>query len=1175
MHTILRAQALAALLSLALWGDNLIHPTTPVLDRPTLITIGIQLPVTGDDNYNAAVSVRYRKTGDATWKQGQPLYRVHPDSTLPYVIAPQFAGSIFDLRPATSYEIQLHLTDPDGPVDQTYSLTATTRGIPADPPALRQVSVSDANSLNAALSGARPGDIITLANGTYSGQFAISSSGTATNPIVIRGASRDGVILDGADCYGCNVLELYGSYFHVERLTVQNAERGIRFQTVGAVGNVVRGTRIRNVLSGIGAKASQFDSYIADNIVEGRIPWPAIYTDDDGHLDVQDGILVEGSGHVIAHNTISGFGDAMKVAQDGARSNDFYGNDILWTYDNGVELDTSEGNVRLMRNRFTNTYNPISAQPIYGGPAYIFRNVAMNTVVEELKLHSVANPTREPNGVFIYHNTFVSAYGALILETPTAVHHFALENNLFIGPPKPVDDRPVDFYAFIDDGLFDYNGYWPDGIYSYNYRTGRVDIRGFAALQQSGAGLEPHGLLVNPQTLASGIVGPQDYSAFFAPQDFTLSAQSVALDRGVVLANINDGYAGSAPDLGAMETGCPQPVYGPRPAGVDETNETFGCGGTNSTAPTPPTVDSASPSSGAGTGQTFAFKYSSGSGFTSLNTVAARINSNASDTNGCSISYNRAGNLLSLVSDAGTVTAGSGTAPGTAVTLQNSQCSLDVGRSPATGSGNTLTLTVAVAFKPAFAGAKSIAGSATDNAGLSSGWQTLGTFTATAPVIGPPTVDSISPASGSGAAQRFTLQYTSGGGYGNLSIVYALINSTLAANGACFAYYQPASGLLTLVTDGGGGQALKPGLAGTLENGQCSIDMANSSASGAGNTLTLALAITFNAGFGGPQQVFGFASDSKGAGSGWQTLGNWNATVPVNISPTSDSVTPNAGTASVQTFTFKYSSANGYAYLSSAWARFNSSATNSGACIVYYVRDGNTLNLANDSGDAVAGSATLGSAVTLQNGQCSVDVTKASVNGSGNTLALTVEIAFKPSFGGANSIYATAFDSRQLNSGWRTLGSWTLPPSVNSTIDSFAPKAGAGLNQKFTLQVSSPAGYRNLNVVQVVVGHTLTGTGTCYAYYDATANVIGLIGDAGNEIAGAPAAPGSSGKLENSQCSIDLSQSAVAGSGNSLTLALQIGFKPSFSGSQNIYAIAIDKVGWNSRWRSVGTWTVQ
>src|ERR1700694_1878268 len=131
---------LSPLLALA---DNVVHAGSPAFDRPTLTTLGVQLPITGDDNFNASVTVRYRKTGTGNWRQALPLFRVHPENTALWNVAPQFAGSVFDLRPNTSYDIELHLTDPDGPVDQLFTLTATTRAVPADPLTPRVVNVGD------------------------------------------------------------------------------------------------------------------------------------------------------------------------------------------------------------------------------------------------------------------------------------------------------------------------------------------------------------------------------------------------------------------------------------------------------------------------------------------------------------------------------------------------------------------------------------------------------------------------------------------------------------------------------------------------------------------------------------------------------------------------------------------------------------------------------------------------------------------------------------------------------------------------------------------------------------------------------------------------------------------------------------------------------------------------
>jgi hypothetical protein len=53
----------------------------------------------------------------------------------------------------------------------------------------------------------------------------------------------------------------------------------------------------------------------------------------------------------------------------------------------------------------------------------------------------------------------------------------------------------------------------------------------------------------------------------YAPEelDLTLRKGSRAVDAGVVLPGITDGYVGRAPDLGAYELGAPLPHYGPRP----------------------------------------------------------------------------------------------------------------------------------------------------------------------------------------------------------------------------------------------------------------------------------------------------------------------------------------------------------------------------------------------------------------------------------------------------------------------------------------------------------------------------------------------------------------------------------------------------------------------------------
>jgi hypothetical protein len=423
---------------------------------------------------------------------------MRPETVGGWEVEPQFSGSIFDLRPATSYEIKLRLTDPDEEVDQTFALTA-----------------------------AKAGDVIALADGVYDGTFVLRAAGTAENPIVVRGASQEGTILDAGNCESCNVLEVYGAGFvQIERLTLRNANRGLRFQTAGAEGNVVRRVSILNTRLGIGSQTDQKDFYIADNILEGRLKWPNVYTDD-----------------------------------------------------NGVELDSSEANARCLRNRFTNTYATLSVQPIYGGPAYLIRNIVVNVTHEQMKFHALGGtPLRQANGIFAYHNTFVSPGAALNLETSDATHHFVVANNIFVGGPTPPNGRTVNWTGPIDDGVFDYNGYFPDGGFTLNLplaQGGYSRFANFAGVQRGG--IETHGLMLELPIFANGLEPPASYTVTLDPQETPLDAASNAVDRRMILPNVNDAFTGAAPDLGALELGCPVPLYGPRPEGIDETNEPLGC----------------------------------------------------------------------------------------------------------------------------------------------------------------------------------------------------------------------------------------------------------------------------------------------------------------------------------------------------------------------------------------------------------------------------------------------------------------------------------------------------------------------------------------------------------------------------------------------------------------------
>ena len=117
---------------------NKVKPGQFVIGDPTLICLGFEWNIEGDDNRNAAVAVQYRKKGTTTWKDALPLLRLQNEeaggSFIPdYVVPNMFAGSILDLEPDTEYECKFQMSDPDG-VDGIKQKMVTVRTRPEPKP---------------------------------------------------------------------------------------------------------------------------------------------------------------------------------------------------------------------------------------------------------------------------------------------------------------------------------------------------------------------------------------------------------------------------------------------------------------------------------------------------------------------------------------------------------------------------------------------------------------------------------------------------------------------------------------------------------------------------------------------------------------------------------------------------------------------------------------------------------------------------------------------------------------------------------------------------------------------------------------------------------------------------------------------------------------------------------
>ncbi len=142
------------------------------------------------------------------------------------------------------------------------------------------------------------------------------------------------------------------------------------------------------------------------------------------------------------------------------------------------------------------------------------------------------------------------------------------------------------------------------------------------------------------------------------------------------------------------------------------------------------------------------------------------------------------------------------------------------------------------------------------------------------------------------------------------------------------------------------------------------------------------------------------------------------------------------------------------------------------------------------------------------------------------------------------------------------------------TDPEISPSAGEGRRAVIEIASSDPNGVRDLNLIQVLVNHDLSGVKACYLSYDATANRLWLIADAGSGSAGYGQA-GDGVALTNSQCTIPLQQTSVRIEGNVLRLRVAIEFKDSLKGTENFYVSAMDRSGLRTAWKARAVWQVK
>ena len=575
-----------------------------------------------------------------------------------------------------------------------------------------------------------------------------------------------------------------------------------------------------------------------------------------------------------------------------------------------------------------------------------------------------------------------------------------------------------------------------------------------------------------------------------------------------------------------------------------------------------PSAVSVTPFSGSGNSVVFTAQYSDTGGASALTAVSLLLNTSASTSSACYISYNPATNVISLADDLPSngsisVIPGGGS-------QQNNQCIVNGVGTSAGISGSTLTLTVSLTFQPGFGGGKTTYLYAAD-AGANTGWISRGTWTVTVPSP-QPSVDSVAPNAGLGVSQAFTFVFSDTQNASNLTGMAMLFSGNASVANACYIVYDRNQGTVQLAWDNVLGSDSKP-LSSTavLQNSQCMVGATSAAFSGLSNILTVA--VTFKGAFSGVKSIYMSAAEAS-SNTGWVQKGAY--TVAVGGVPVANSVVPSAGSGPGQRFSFTISDQGGSGYLKGLEVIFASSFNINNACVLVYDRTANVVSLSYDNPANGSASVAPGSNTVVSNSQCTLGGANTTLVIGTTSITVTMDLTFNAAWFGAKNVYLLASEYGIFSS-WATVGSWTVTGG-SPTADSVTPPSGSGSSQTFTLAVSDSASALNITGISVLftAGAPSVTANACFVVYNRGNATIGLFDNSGTTLSTKPI--GSAANLQNSQCAVGYS--GMMSSGNSVSLLLQlVFFSPAFSGPKTVYLQA-NEPNTSSGWVSRGTWTV-
>lgn len=385
---------------------------------PTFENIGYYIDTDAGDN--ASCEINYRKVGENDWKKVyKPMHDTETD---------QFRGTIPFVTQDTEYEVKAQISVGGSVVKESIATVHTWQD---NPPIAQTIKLSDIYSGS--------GDLM-LRNlkGTADGWIKIDGEGKCVNAgkdfynavtiseceylifenVKVRGGTDFGIIID-PKCHDIRIVNCDIAQWGTG--SVQDRDLGSHYRA----GNNTNQRAGIEAVSSVNLVVER--CYIHDSDTNSNAWKNHNYS--NVHPMGSTAIMMWGQkGTVIRYNDLIGsdlhrYNDVLEAASNGNRGvgstgsdSDVYGNLLMFSNDDAMEMDGAQMNTRVYQNRIEQTYCGISTAPMKMGPGYIYRNQITNPGDETERVGTAMKTGGSSDHwprIYFFNNMFRTSGGCL------------------------------------------------------------------------------------------------------------------------------------------------------------------------------------------------------------------------------------------------------------------------------------------------------------------------------------------------------------------------------------------------------------------------------------------------------------------------------------------------------------------------------------------------------------------------------------------------------------------------------------------------------------------------------------------------------------------------------------------------------------------------------------------